>query len=384
MNSILLAYTMDKLAFQKFIHSKVKQLHPYVPGRSIIEIQKQYQIQNVIKLASNENPLGCSPQVIENIHQIKAFDISIYPSMAHHNLYTSLCHFLEISKENLLISNGSDAIFSMLIQAYALAYQKKILTHQYAFMGYEIQAASFGIETLKASIDAQTWLPDIDELIQLSKNNVALIFLANPNNPTGQKIQWSDIDTILNHIPKETLLVLDEAYYEYDACVHPKVSDLLENHPNLIITRTFSKAYGLAALRVGYMLAHSEIIHTLKRIQLPFSINQIGLNAADIALRDQDFIQQSIQMNAEGMKNLLKELPVLPFKVRPSFGNFITIEYHQDIKYLVDYLESQGIIIRSLHAFGLPRVARITIGTPIENQRLIKTFKQFFSKDEPK
>lgn len=373
---------MDSPAFQKNLHSKVKQLQPYVPGRSITEIQNQYQIQDVIKLASNENPLGCSPKVIEDIHKIQKFDISIYPSTTHHPLYAQLTDFLEISHEHLLITNGSDAVFSLLIQAYTLAFQKKILTHEYAFMGYEIQAASFGIETLKAPIDPKTWLPDIDELIRLSKNDVALIFIANPNNPTGQKIQWWDIYTLLNNIPAETLLIIDEAYFEYDESPHPQMHHLLSTYPNLIITRTFSKAYGLAALRIGYTMAHPVVIDTLKRIQLPFTINQVALNAANIALNDQAFIEKTVKLNREGMQDLIEKLSSLALITRSSFGNFITIEYHKDIKEMVIFLESQGVIIRSLHAFGLARVARITIGTQAQNQRLIKTIQQFFSKDK--
>ena len=177
-------------------------------------------------------------------------------------------------------------------------------------------------------------------------------------------------------------MIIDEAYYEYDESPHPKISHLLENYPNLIITRTFSKAYGLASLRVGYTLAHPQVIDSLKRIQLSFTLNQIGLNAANIALKDQKFIEKTTKLNRVGMQDLLEKLKTLPLITRSSFGNFITIEYHQDIKELVVFLESQGVIIRSLHAFGLNQVARITIGTHEQNQRLIKTLQQFFSKDK--
>jgi histidinol-phosphate aminotransferase len=163
---------MDTPLFQNLIHPKVKNLTPYLPGRSIKEIQKQYQIQDVIKLASNENPLGCSPKVLENIHQTTVDNIFIYPSTGNHPLIENLTSKLDIAKENLLIANGSDAIFSLLIQAYALPYQKQILTHQFAFMGYEIQALGYGIETLKASIHPESWQVNIDELILLAKKNV--------------------------------------------------------------------------------------------------------------------------------------------------------------------------------------------------------------------
>lgn len=373
---------MEPLAFQNLVDDKVKNLIPYLPGRSIAEIQKQYHIQDVIKLASNENPLGASPQVLQKLQSINMDSLSIYPATVQHPLLQHLSEFLDIDKAQVLITNGSDAAFSLLIQAYARPFQKKILTHLYAFMGYEIQAASFGIDTLKASIHPHDWTVNIDDLKTLAKEKPALLFIANPNNPTGQKISWEEIESLLQNLAPETLLVLDEAYYEYDKTPHPNLHHLINTYTNLVITRTFSKAYGLAALRIGYVIAHPEIIQTLKRIQLPFTINQIALIAADEALKDQHFIHQTQQINQEGMQFLLTTLGDLPLVIRPSYGNFITIEDRQAIQPLVQYLESQGIIIRGLQAFGLPNVARITIGTAAQNRRLCSSLHDYFKKKD--
>lgn len=370
---------MEPFAFQNLVDDKVKHLTPYLPGRSISEIQKQYHIHDVIKLASNENPLGCSPDVLKKLKKISSHDLSIYPATAQHPLLRHLCEFLDIDEGQILITNGSDAAFSLLLQAYACPFQKKILTHQYAFMGYEIQASSFGIDTLKAPIHPDDWTVDMAQFKKLILKKPAIVFIANPNNPTGQKLSWQDIESLLQTLSPETLLVLDEAYHEYDKTPHPALHPLLETYPNLVITRTFSKAYGLAGLRIGYLMAHPEIIQTLKRIQLPFTIHQLALIAANEALKDQDFIHQTQHVNQEGMQFLLHVLSDLPLVIRPSYGNFITIEDQQPIHSLVQYLESKGIIIRGLQAFGLENVARITIGTAAQNVRLSSSLHDYFN-----
>lgn len=369
---------MKPFAFQNLVDDKVKHLTPYLPGRSITEIQQQYHIQNVIKLASNENPLGASPKALQKLQTLSIESLSLYPATTQHPLLAHLCEFLDIDKAQILITNGSDAAFSLLIQAYARPLQKKILTHQYAFMGYEIQAASFGLDALKAPVHPEDWSINIEALKTFSSERPALVFIANPNNPTGQKISWDVIENLLQHFDGETLFVLDEAYYEYDNAPHPYLCNLLETYPHLVITRTFSKAYGLAGLRIGYVIAHPEIIQTLKRIQLPFTINQSALIAANEALKDQDFIHQTRRINQEGMQFLLASLSNLPLVIRGSHGNFITVEDQKPIHPLVQYLESKGIIIRGLQAFGLTNVARITIGTATQNQRLCLSLQDYF------
>jgi histidinol-phosphate aminotransferase len=367
-----------KPAIQDLIHPKVKQLTPYLPGKSIQEIQEKHHLTDVIKLASNENAWGCSPKVLEKIQKTTMDDIRIYPNTYLHPFFKSLYHFLDIPAENLFLTNGSDAIFSLLIQAYAYPTQKQILTHQYAFMGYETQAHAYGLNCLKIPVCKETWQFNLDELIDESKKDVAIIFIANPNNPTGTKISWHEIEYLLQHIPQHTLLVIDEAYYEYDVISKsPKLDSLLASYANLIITRTFSKAYGLASLRLGYAMAHSEIIKTLKKIQLPFTISQITLNACEAAIHDQKFIQYCMTQASIEKEFLTQEIKKLPLILHSGHGNFISIELPTDIMPLVTYLESQGIIIRPLHAFGLKNCARITIGQHTQNEYLIQTLKKY-------
>ena len=360
------------------IHPKVFNLDPYVPGKSIAEIQARYQISQVIKLASNENCLGCSPKVLDYFHGISMPDIYLYPAVYLHPLHQQLAHFLNIDPHALMLANGSDTLFSLIIQAFILPRQKKILTHELAFMGYEKQASAYGIDTVKAKVYAHDWTLDVAHLIALAHDEVAAIFIANPNNPTGQFLSWSSIYQILDHIPQTTLFILDEAYHEYHEAMHPDVASLIQRYPNLIMTRTFSKAYGLASLRLGYAFANPDIIHILKRIQLPFSIGLASLNAGSIALDDQDFIHHTQSHNHHQKTFLYQALQAFPLTCHPSAANFITIEQDVDVSPLVQFLESQGIIIRPLHAFGLPHAARITIGTQQDNHILLTGLQRYF------
>jgi len=360
------------------IHPRVLSLEPYLPGKSIAEIQAKYHLTKVIKLASNENCIGCSPKVLDYFHAIDMQDIRLYPSAYLHPLFSNLAQFLNIPPQELMLANGSDMIFSLIIQAFVLSKQKKILSHELAFMGYEKQASGYGIETLKAQISPTDFSVDVSKLIELAHQDVAAIFIANPNNPTGKALAWSSIYQILDNIPSSTLFILDEAYYEYRDTEKPNYASLIRRYPNLIVTRTFSKAYGLASLRLGYAFANPDIIEILKRIQLPFSIGIPSLNAGLIALNDQDFIHQTQSHNHQEKTFLYQSLKVFPLICHTSEANFITIEQKEDIMPLVQFLESKGVIIRPLHAFGRHSMARISIGTHQENQFLLAVLEYYF------
>ena len=369
------------ITFEKLLHPITKELHPYIPGKSITEIQQKYHIQDVIKMCSNENAWGCSSHVIQVIKSLHLHEVSVYPSTYNHPFFHALCDVLNIPCPMVFIGNGSDAIFSLLLQAFALPEQKRILTHQYAFMGFEIQAASFGLKTEKVAVDPITWKVSGADLIKKTNKNTAIIFLANPNNPTGQMLDWKEIKNILDNIPKKCIFVLDEAYYEYLGLQNePDLRELIQNYPNLVITRTFSKAYGLASLRLGYAIAHPDIVSILKKVQLPFTVNQMAMNAGITAIRDRQFVAETVSLTQMGKNHLSLGLVELGFNVRPSCGNFVSPEQKEDVTPLVQFLESKGIIIRGLHQFGLPNAARITVGLPIQNKRCLEAIEEFLSK----
>lgn len=369
--------------FNTLPHEGIQSLVPYQPGKSVSELRGEKGLSQIIKMASNENPLGCSPRAIAALSQISAQSIASYPSVAHHELVSKLAQQLKVEPNQLLLSNGSDSLFTLLMHCFALHTNKDIVTHAYAFSAYEIQAKVLQIPTHQVAVDSH-WQVNITQLIKASTKDTGLIFLANPNNPTGVFIAPKHIITLLNHIPASTLLVLDEAYYEYAAAqLNYNFLPLLAEYKNLVITRTFSKIYGLAGLRLGYMVAHPEIIAILKKIQLPFAVNQAALVAASEAIDDLTFMQKSLQVNHEGMQQLIKGFDALNLAYIPSVTNFLTFDSKGDSRSLDHYFLDRGIILRGLHPYQLPRHVRVTIGTAEQNHLFLTVLQQYYQQHAP-
>lgn len=363
--------------FLNFPHAGIRHLTPYKPGKSIEELQSEKGLTKIIKLASNENPLGCSPLAQQAIKNASKQLIATYPSPIHHVLMPKLAEKLNVNKEQLFLSNGSDFIYSLLLYCFALDQEKHILTHEYAFSTYAIQAHTLNIPVRTVSVNPQ-WEVNIDELLNACSSQTALIFLANPNNPTGVLIPQTEIKRLLENIPEETILVLDEAYFEYASLQQNHNSiDWIETHPNLVITRTFSKLYGLAGLRIGYAITHQAIVKLLQRIQLPFTVNQMALLAASAALDDMEFIEFSLQTNTEGLLQIRQGLDALNLSYLPSACNFITFDSKNDGDLLFQYLLNQGIIIRPLHPYKMNHYLRVTIGTQEQNTLFLNALKQY-------
>lgn len=343
-------------------HPGIQSLEPYIPGKSIEELAREQGITDIIKLASNENPLGCSPYVKEVLANLDSLQIASYPSPLNHPLMQKIKDKLAIDERMIILGDGTDLLFFFLLVSFALHTDKHVLTHDCAFLSYQVQAQTLGIPVVKTGLN-ENWQVDIDAMIHACNEKTALIFLANPNNPTGAFIPQDDIKRLLASIPPTTILVIDEAYYEYAYEREERASlDLLGDYPNLVVTRTFSKAYGLAGLRLGFAIACQEIIDLLRRVQPPFAVNQVALAAADAALDDENFIQWTREQNAKGMHQMQEGLRALQFAFHPSHCNFVTIDCQTDAKPVYQKLLSYGIIVRPLNQYGLPRHLRVTIG----------------------
>ncbi|KTD45335.1 histidinol-phosphate aminotransferase [Legionella quinlivanii] len=354
-------------------HPGIKTLNPYVPGKSIEELTRELGIENIIKLASNENPLGCSPHVRDVLEKLSNTTIATYPSPGIHPLRKELANHLGIEEAMLTLSNGSDLLFNTVMVAFALHSGKKILTHQHAFISYQIQAQTLGIPTSICPA-LNEWEVNIDGLIERASINTALIFIANPNNPTGLLLDLKEIERLMASIPSSTIVVLDEAYYEFAySARQPGALQFLNQYPNLIITRTFSKAYGLAGLRLGYAIAHPDIIQLLLRVQLPFAVNQVAMQAGIEALADQSFVAETLSVNAQGMEQLAAGFSDLGLPCLPSACNFLTIDCKQNALPVYQSLLEHGIIVRPLVPYALPNHLRISIGTKEQNARLLAT-----------
>lgn len=365
--------------YEELTHPGIQALVPYQPGKSIIELEQEQGLTDIIKMASNENPLGCSPRVLEALRSSSAHLLATYPSAINHPLMAKLAKKLGLSTEQLFLSNGSDFIYSLLLNCFALHSDKHILTHEYAFSTYAIQAKTLNIEVRTVVVDSD-WQVNVARMAEACTNETSLVFIANPNNPTGLLLSQEKIKYLLEHIPKDTLLVLDEAYYEFAAAQQQGLStDWLCKHPNLIITRTFSKIYGMAGFRLGYALANPEIISLLRRVQLPFTVNQLALSAGYVALDDEDFIALSLETNKQGMAQLIKGFEHLDIDYLESACNFLTFDCKEDSLSLYNYLLNNGIIVRPLHAYKLPNHLRVSVGTTEQNHRFLEALANYYN-----
>lgn len=368
--------------YQNLSHAGIRTLTPYVPGKSAEALTQEENLSTIIKLASNENPLGCSEHVKAALTTLGFDQFVIYPDQYHHPLHQKLCDKLGIEKSMLILENGSDAFISLILIAFALHTGKKTLVHQYAFMAYSVQAQMLGIPVISIPLQ-DNWKVDIDAMIQASQEDIGVLFLANPNNPTGVMIEFSELERLLANVPSSTIVVLDEAYHEY-ASLNDKDNcsiNLLKKYPNLVITRTFSKAYGLAGLRLGYAVAHPQIVSLLFKIHLPFTVNQAALLAGYVALDDQDFIHKTVETNKAGMQQLNHGLTELKLDLLPSHGNFVFFDCGRDALSIYQQLLNYGIIVRPLHAYGLPNHLRVTVGKAIHNEAFLD--KLALSLNEP-
>lgn len=361
--------------------ASIQSLAPYIPGKTIEQVAIEQGITDIIKLASNENPLGCSPLVHHALSHLSKQTVSLYPNSVSHAFRHQLAHFLQIDSEQLVLSNGSDAIYGLLLTLFALQTDKHVLTHQYAFSTYEIQAKTLGIPIVITP--TRGWEVDIDAIINTCNEKTALIFLANPNNPTGLLIKHAEIERLLANIPSTAILVLDEAYYEFASDVYQADSlGLLSKYSNLIITRTFSKVYGLAGLRLGYGIANPEIIALLYKIQLPFAVNIAAMTAASAAIKDQDFIHQTLEVNRQGIQQMQIGLDRLNIPHLPTTTNFITIDCQTDGGPIFQRLQQHGIIVRPLHPYGMANYLRVTIGLEEQNKRFLLALAEVLNRKE--
>ena len=356
-------------------HAGIQSLSPYIPGKTAEEVAALHGISDIIKLASNENPLGCSEAVKKALDKLSLTELSTYPVGAKLPLRQKLAAKLGLDSEMITLVNGSDALIPLLQTCFALDLKKHVVTHDYSFLPYKIQAQNLNIPVVNTPL-LPNWEIDLDALISACNEKTGLIFLASPNNPTGVLFTQNQLIKLLNSIPSTTILVVDEAYYEF-VNDNEKLNtiDLLANHPNLVITRTFSKAYGLAGLRLGFAIASTEITAILQRVLLPFTVNIAAATAVSAALDDLDFIKMTVKANLLGLKQIKEGLDKLNLNYLPTSGNFITFDCKEDGMRIFQGLLQHGIIIRPLHQYEMNNFLRVTIGTEAQNTRFLEALR---------
>lgn len=358
----------------------VRQLSPYQPGKPIAEVAREFGLTDIIKLASNENPYGVSPKVTAAIQQALP-ELHLYPDAAAFALRQALAEHLNRSPAEIIVGNGSNELLDLLARA-TLQPGSNAVFSEFCFLVYPLATAACGASAKVAKaypVDHPT-MPyghDPEALLEAIDKDTKVIFIANPNNPTGtwwQRWQWQDF---LAEVPPQVLVVYDEAYREYvDAPDYPQVEAQLSAYPNLIISRSFSKAYGLAALRLGYFLAHPSVINILNRLRNPFNVNTLAQVAGIAAVSDPVFVADSAAKVRAARKDLGDFFQAQGRKVLPSQGNFITVHFGAAAAALNQALLREGIIVRPLANYGLGEFLRVSIGLPAENQRLCAAFEK--------
>ena len=359
--------------FLKLAQPGITELSPYQPGKPVEELERELGIVDIIKLASNENPLGPSRVVIESITGQLA-ELARYPDGSAYQLKDKLQAKLGIDPAMVTVGNGSNDVLELVARVF-LGPGLESIVSEHSFVVYPLVTKSLGAELIV--IPAIDFGQDLNATRASIGDRTRVIFIANPNNPTGTWVDKQSLLSFLDAVPEKVLVVLDEAYAEYVAEPdYPNGLELVDDYPNLIVTRTFSKAYGLAGLRMGYSVSHPDIADLMNRVRQPFNVNAMSLAAALVALDDEAYLKESVRVNNEGMKMLTDACDQLGLGYIPSVGNFLTIDFGCDAMPIYDGLLQEGVIVRPIGVYGLPNHLRVTVGLPLENKRFIDSLKK--------
>lgn len=348
----------------------VQKLSPYVPGKPVDELARELGLDpaGIVKLASNENPLGPSPKVLAAI-RAELDELTRYPDGNGFALKSALAARYGVDTAQVTLGNGSNDILELVARAY-LAPGLNAVFSEHAFAVYPIATQAVGAQG--KAVPASNYGHDLQAMLAAINDNTRVVFIANPNNPTGTWFGPDALKRFLAAVPEQVLVVLDEAYIEYaEGEELPDGLDYLGDHPNLLVSRTFSKAYGLASLRVGYAISSPIIADVLNRVRQPFNVNSLALAAACAALGDADYLAQSRRLNDAGMAQLEEGLAALGLSWIPSRGNFIAIDFARDTAGINQALLREGVIVRPVAGYGMPNFLRVSIGLPAENARFL-------------
>ncbi|MDG2060242.1 MAG: histidinol-phosphate transaminase [SAR86 cluster bacterium] len=355
--------------FKKLLNQGIKDLKPYVPGKPIQDLEREFGITNVIKLASNENPLGPSPLALEAINHILK-GLNRYPDGNALELKKSISIEYGVNENQITIGNGSNDIIEFVVRSFLSSNDSAVFS-KHAFAVYPLAVQISGAEGIE--VTAKNWGHDLLEMNKAIKENTKIVFIANPNNPTGTFLSHTEIVNFLKRVRKDVLVFLDQAYFDYSSFEEKDVNfGLVEKFPNLIISRSFSKAYGLAGFRVGYSVSSPEIADYLNRVRQPFNANSLGLAAAKAAISDKDHMQKSLKMNLEQKIQLYKGLEGLGYQYIPTLANFICFDCKHDANERFMDLLKEGVIVRAMGVYKMPNHLRVTIGLPEENSFFLK------------
>ncbi len=352
----------------------IRGIAPYQPGKPISELAREMNLDeaSIIKLASNENPLGVSPRAQQAIHAVLA-DLSRYPDGNGFALKRALNRRYGLAMESMVLGNGSNDVLDLAARAF-LTPEHEAVYSQHAFAVYPLAVQASGARGIE--VPARRYAHDLEAMAAAITEKTRLVFIANPNNPTGTLAPAAGLERFIGGLPGHVLTVLDEAYNEYlPEEVRVDTLAWLGRFPSLIITRTFSKVYGLAGLRVGYAFASPVVADLMNRVREPFNVNSVALAAAAAALEDVDFVRRSYEVNRRGMAQVTQGLKALRLEYIPSYGNFVSFKVNGAAQVFQRLLAS-GVIVRPVAGYGMPDHLRVTIGLESENARFLESLEQ--------
>jgi histidinol-phosphate aminotransferase len=352
----------------------IQGLAVYQPGKSIEEVKRERKLERVIKLASNENNLGCSPQVWQALTEVRG-RFHLYPEGTAPELRKKLANHLQVDPRCLLFGNGSGEVIQMVARTFLEPGTEAIMA-DITFPRYETVTRIEGAIPVKVPLT--DGVHDLEAMAKAVTNQTRIVWICNPNNPTGTIVRHEAFRQFMNQLPNHVLAVVDEAYAEYVIdSAYPATLSLLDDHPNLVILRTFSKIYGLAAFRIGYGIGHPDVIAAVNRVREPFNVSRLAQQAALAALGDEAFVATCRQQNVRGMQKIAARLEEWGLCYYPAHGNFLFFETTYPAEEAFDYLWHRGVIIRSGQALGHPTYIRVTVGTEMENEQFLEEFASF-------
>ena len=353
--------------------SYIRSIAPYQPGKPISELAREMGLPeaSIVKLASNENPRGVSPLAREAM-QAQLDDLARYPDGNGFELKQALAAHYGVSAEQIVLGNGSNDVLELVARCFLHRGTSAVLS-EHAFVVYHLATLVSGATRIETP--ARDYGHDVEAMAAAVQADTRVVWIANPNNPTGTFVSAPRLEGFLRRIPPSVVVVVDEAYHEYlPEAVRYDSIDWLARFPNLVVTRTFSKAYGLAGLRVGFALAHPDIADLMNRVRQPFNVSTIAQAAAVAALDDQEFVRDSVALNRSGMRQIDDGLKQLNLECIPSFGNFLTFRV-SGAPHVYQRLLKQGVIVRPIGAYGLPEHLRVSVGLESENERFLSALR---------
>ena len=365
----------------QFAPDYIRSIAPYQAGKPISEVAREFGLdsEKIVKLASNENPLGMPSSAKQAVQRVLD-ETGRYPDANGFELKQALSERYDVPQNWITLGNGSNDIIDLAARTFVQKGQS-IIFSEYSFLVYALGAKATGAKGIQVpSVD---FGHDLMAMLKAVRDDTRLIFIANPNNPTGTFLQPADIEAFLDKVPSNIVVVMDEAYNEYlDSAIQYDSTAWVKKYPNLLVSRTFSKAYGLAGLRVGFGLAQPELTDLLNRVRQPFNVNALAQAAAVAALNDKAFLEESARINADGYRYLTEAFDEMGLEYVPSHGNFVLVKVGDDdgagSRINLELLK-KGIIVRPVNAYGLPKWLRISIGLPEENRAFVKALKEIMA-----